>query len=539
MKRKPTRQSAPTRAAIYSRFSTDEQAKQAVTSCDAQEATATPFALECGYQVVAMIRDEGRSGTTHARPGLRQLLALAEAGEIDVVVVTRMDRLGRGQVFVEARRDLHRAGVQVETALERFGAGIAGYMEEQVRLLVGGMYAPMIAEHTRAKMQDMARRGLWLGGRVPVGLRIETIGEGEQALRYPRIDEAGAQIVRDAFALFLQTEDRGAVQAFLVEATGRGWRPHQVREFLSHRLYLGDLHWGEVVVPGYCPAILDEATFRAAAAVLARGARPKGTPREIRPDAVGEPWWLTGSFRCGSCGGSMTSYWARSKGREYRYYECTNAARGICDQPRLSAPRVHDLVLGETFSAIETPWKLRSTLAAAAATGPDLSALERETRRALRARNAAREQSRRIRQAIAACRSDGAIAGLAADLEKLADAEARAEVELEQARRAQHEAKAPTAEELWETLSRARELWRYATEEEKKEMVRLLIGSPTATGRRVTWNLCLCHLGAPGVIRGGEPNTLPTRLLLETSRPSVPLSGTVAATGRVARRGGW
>ncbi len=80
--------SAP-RAALYARVSTDEQ------SPELQVAELRRLAELRGWRVVDEYIDHGVSGSKESRPALDRLLADAQAGELDLVAVWKLDRLGR------------------------------------------------------------------------------------------------------------------------------------------------------------------------------------------------------------------------------------------------------------------------------------------------------------------------------------------------------------------------------------------------------------------------------------------------------------
>ena len=83
------------RAAIYARVSTSDQ------SCDRQISDLTAFAQRAGYDVVGCFRETG-SGTRLDRSGRgqerRQVMALAQARKIDVILVTELSRWGRSTI---------------------------------------------------------------------------------------------------------------------------------------------------------------------------------------------------------------------------------------------------------------------------------------------------------------------------------------------------------------------------------------------------------------------------------------------------------
>ena len=87
------------RCAVYTRKSSDEGLEQAFNSLDAQREACTAFVLSQkheGWTVLPTLYDDGGySGGTMERPALQRLLTDIEAGQIDVVVVYKVDRLTR------------------------------------------------------------------------------------------------------------------------------------------------------------------------------------------------------------------------------------------------------------------------------------------------------------------------------------------------------------------------------------------------------------------------------------------------------------
>lgn len=79
------------RAAIYCRVSTADQ------SCERQERDLTAFATRAGYNVVKVFKETG-SGAKLDRAERRKIMALAQARQIDAVLVTELSRWGRSTV---------------------------------------------------------------------------------------------------------------------------------------------------------------------------------------------------------------------------------------------------------------------------------------------------------------------------------------------------------------------------------------------------------------------------------------------------------
>jgi site-specific DNA recombinase len=97
--RTPRRSAKRTRCAIYTRKSSEEGLEQAFNSLDAQREAYATFVMSQkheGWMVLPALYDDGGfSGGTMERPALKRLMADIEAGQIDVVVVYKVDRLMR------------------------------------------------------------------------------------------------------------------------------------------------------------------------------------------------------------------------------------------------------------------------------------------------------------------------------------------------------------------------------------------------------------------------------------------------------------
>src|SRR5437870_1246644 len=108
------RTSSVTRYAIYLRCSSDDQAQGDFTTIDTQRELNQRHILEHGGTLVNEYTDEGKTGTNLKRTGWQELLRDAQAGMFDVVVVTYMSRLARGEGYHVAEYLLKEAGVRIE-----------------------------------------------------------------------------------------------------------------------------------------------------------------------------------------------------------------------------------------------------------------------------------------------------------------------------------------------------------------------------------------------------------------------------------------
>lgn len=147
------------RAAIYARVSTDDQ------SCERQLRDLTAFAQRAGYEVL-FIFEEKESGTKSDREQRKQVISLAQARKIDVVLVTELTRWSRSTVdLLETLHTLHGYGVSViaergaqfdlATAQGRMLAGVFAVLSEFER--------DLIAERTKSGLETARAKGVKLG----------------------------------------------------------------------------------------------------------------------------------------------------------------------------------------------------------------------------------------------------------------------------------------------------------------------------------------------------------------------------------------
>ncbi|RNL84875.1 recombinase [Halostreptopolyspora alba] len=215
------------RAATYARVSTEEQTRG--YGIETQIEGCAEYIDRKGWTPAQTYIDEGVSGSLTSRPALDRLLADAEAGRIDVVVVHKYNRIGRvGRAFwryIWALQDLEVGFVSAtqEIVDTTTPTGMA-------QLQMYAMFAEMDYNTIRDQLQDglqaKARSGGWVGGQPPYGWRIEGLGRRGS---YLVVDEAESAILRTAHAHLVERGlDVGTTTARLnamgmVTRSGRPW----------------------------------------------------------------------------------------------------------------------------------------------------------------------------------------------------------------------------------------------------------------------------------------------------------------------------
>jgi site-specific DNA recombinase len=351
------------RCAIYTRKSSDEGLDQLFNSLDAQreagEAYVKSQASEGWTAIATRYDDGGFSGGSMERPGLKQLLDDIAAGQIDVVVVYKIDRLTRSlSDFSRIVEVLEKAGASFVSVTQSFNTtNSMGRLMLNVLLSFAQFEREVTGERIRDKIAASKAKGMWMGGLPPLGYDIPAPGS-----RMLRVNETEAAAVRDIFARYLELGSVHALQRELTEqgihskrrvtAAGKvtGGEPFSrgaLFHLLRNRIYLGQIVHREVAHRGEHLAIVDEELFARAQAMLDGNARRHRTAADHR--IVKAP--LTGKL-FDAAGEPMTPTFSRGQsGRAYRYYVSASLQQGgtasdRCGIRRLSAPAI-ERVLGD------------------------------------------------------------------------------------------------------------------------------------------------------------------------------------------------
>ncbi|NNM74054.1 recombinase family protein [Enterovirga aerilata] len=348
------------RCAIYTRVSTEHGLDQDFNSLDNQREAAEAYIKSQAHEGWRLIRDRyddgGFSGGSMERPALQQLLADIQARRIDVVVVYKVDRLTRSLADFAKLVELFDAhGVSFVSVTQAFNTTTSmGRLTLNVLLSFAQFEREVTGERIRDKIAASKKKGIWMGGVVPLGYGVKA--------RALHIVDEHAELIRAIFSRYQQLGSVSALKSSLdrdgivvperQDGAGRltGGKPFSrghLYKILSNPIYVGRLTHKGWVHEGQHPAILDLATFEAVQAQLAANTRSHARQR-LASDHL-----LTGRIR-DEHGKTMTPTHARKGPKRYRYYVSQAALQGR-DGPaitRVPAPEIEAAVIGALRSLI-------------------------------------------------------------------------------------------------------------------------------------------------------------------------------------------
>lgn len=363
------------RVALYTRVSTDMQASKEEGSLETQEARLRAAVLSRAgeHEVRYVFREEGESGKSLDRPALQKLLAHARRGDIDLILVTRIDRLSRSLLdFYTMHQLFEKHQVQFVSLNETFDTSSAvGRAMLKLVLVFAELEREQTAERTRLAIQARAERGLWNGGPPPLGYNSLRGGHLEVNLEE-------AEQVRAIFGKYLELRSAHKVAAWLNaqgfrqklytsrrrgDTGGKDFNISVVRHILQSRLYLGEIEHKGAIFKGQHQALIDRDLYDRVQGIM--------TSNTLVPTAAREwaqyDYLLTGLVRC-SCGHALTSSSGKGNGGNYYYYRCTGIQKWVehkCEVRQVRAERVDEAVMSLLRDAAHQPSLIMEAIAEA------------------------------------------------------------------------------------------------------------------------------------------------------------------------------
>lgn len=168
----------PLRCAVYTRKSTEDGLEQEFNSLDAQREACEAYILSQKHEgwslITARYDDGGFSGGNMDRPGLRALLCDVEAGLVDVIVVYKVDRLTRSLAdFAKIVERLDAKEASFVSVTQAFNTTTSmGRLTLNVLLSFAQFEREVTGERIRDKIAASKKKGLWMGGPVPLGYQV-------------------------------------------------------------------------------------------------------------------------------------------------------------------------------------------------------------------------------------------------------------------------------------------------------------------------------------------------------------------------------
>ncbi|UYV38326.1 recombinase family protein [Rhodobacteraceae bacterium D3-12] len=344
------------RCAIYTRKSSEEGLEQEFNSLDAQREACAAYVASQKHEgwvlLPAHYDDGGLSGGTLERPALQSLLQDISDGRVDQIIVYKIDRLTRSLAdFSKIVDILDAAEASFVSVTQSFNTATSmGRLTLNMLLSFAQFEREVTAERIRDKIAASKRKGLWMGGQVPLGYDADG--------RTLSVNLKEAAVVEQLYALY---EDLGTVRAVKAQADALDLRSRQrtladgsttggthmdrghIHHLLTNPIYAGRIRHRDKVFEGQHPAIIAPERWDRVQRLLQDGAA-KGRGRKAANQR---------SLLCGKLfdetGDRLTpSHTKTRKGARLRYYISHRLVAGSSeahkDAWRLPAPELENKI---------------------------------------------------------------------------------------------------------------------------------------------------------------------------------------------------
>ena len=261
------------RCAVYTRKSTEDGLEQDFNSLDAQREASLAYIKSQhheGWRAVKKIYDDGGiSGGTLNRPAIQELLSDIKAGQIDTVVVYKVDRLTRSLAdFSKLIELFDKHNVSFISVTQQFNTTSSmGRLTLNVLLSFAQFEREITGERIRDKIAASKKKGMWMGGLPPLGYEVKDKGL--------KINEAEAETVKTLYDLYLEF---GSVREVKEKADrlylktkerkyngnitgGKSFSRGHLYHLLKNPLYAGKVRYKDNVYDGQHEAIIDHSIW--------------------------------------------------------------------------------------------------------------------------------------------------------------------------------------------------------------------------------------------------------------------------------------
>jgi site-specific DNA recombinase len=359
---KPVAPKKPFRCAIYTRKSTEHNLDLEFNSLDAQREACEAYIKSQAHEGWRLVPDRyddgGLSGASLDRPALQALLADIAAGKIDIIVVYKVDRLTRSLADFAKLVELFDAqSVSFVSVTQSFNTTSSmGRLTLNVLLSFAQFEREVIGERVRDKIAASKRKGIWVGGSIPLGYacvdkKVVIVPEEADLVRlifkrYLAVGSIGAlaqDLGRRAIRTKRTTLSTGRVRGGVPFSTGG------LAHLLHNRFYIGEVVYRGETHQGDFEPILDRRLFEAvqtslASKAVARQARLKASPAILTRRLFDDR------------GNPMTPTHTAKRGVRYRYYVShvvlQRRVRDAGSVTRVSAPEIEAAVINAVSSHV-------------------------------------------------------------------------------------------------------------------------------------------------------------------------------------------
>ncbi|MDG1858730.1 MAG: recombinase family protein, partial [Emcibacteraceae bacterium] len=313
------------KAAVYTRKSSEYGLEQEFNSLHAQREAAEAYIISQKSEGWVLVPDQyddgGISGGTMERPALQRLLKDVEAGRVDIIIVYKVDRLTRSLAdFARIIERLDNAEASFVSVTQQFNTSNSmGRLTLNVLLSFSQFERELTSERIREKIDASRKRGMWMGGVVPLGY-----DNVDKKLVLNEKEADGIRTIFNSYIKFGYMSDalrfvgkqgiRSKKQSHGDKTGGQTFGHGHFRNILINPVYIGKVRHNGEIFEGNHEAIIDNETWEKTQALIKSNRINHNLGKNVM-----YPNLLSGLIYTAS-GESLTSSHSSKSGKRYRYY---------------------------------------------------------------------------------------------------------------------------------------------------------------------------------------------------------------------------
>lgn len=306
------------RCAVYTRKSHEEGLEQEFNSLDAQREACEAYVKSQMHEGWVLIKKEyndgGFSGGNMERPAFKELLKDIENGEIDIVVVYKVDRLTRSLMdFSKIIEIFDKHSTSFVSITQQFNTTSSmGRLTLNILLSFAQFEREVTGERIRDKFEATRKKGLWVTGTPPLGYKK---GDGHIL----EIIESEADIIKTIFEKYLEFKSVRKLATYLkdngiLSRSGKILSCGNIYTLLKNKVYIGKIVHEDKIYEGQHSSIIPLDLFNQVQNLIALNAR------NHKHQVYAKDGSLLTSLLFDDIGNCMTTTSSNSKTKRYRYY---------------------------------------------------------------------------------------------------------------------------------------------------------------------------------------------------------------------------
>lgn len=331
-------------AVIYARYSCDNQSEQSI---EGQLRVCEEYAQRNNILILDTYIDRAMTGTNDNRPDFRRMIKDSDKKSFNYVLVYKLDRFSRNKYETAIhKKTLRDNGVKVLSAMENIPDTPEGIILESLLEGMNQYYSAELSQKVRRGMRETRLKGLWQGGHIIYGYKIEN--------KKILIDEDRAEIVRYIFNEYAKGVYVKDIIKILTQKGiynhGKPFARNTIYNLLKNEKYSGICrHNGEVFKNMY-PQIISQEIFNKVRAKIQTNKYGKRSVKAV--------YLLRHKVKCGYCGQPMNGESGTAKsGVKFYYYKCNGRKKHIndCNKSIIRKDVIEDIVINTTIQKLSNP----------------------------------------------------------------------------------------------------------------------------------------------------------------------------------------